>query len=269
MCPVVTGDTALARRSYQNRTKYAILLIVVSNVLRYNMVAALQISLDNLRDIPAFHALPDEQLMSLAAVMVRRQYAAGHIIFMEGDQAESLWFVASGRVKIIKQSLHGRVQGLCLMDRGKCFGSCPLFDMAKNPATAQALNDVTLFVLPEAALEHMKAHDPHLVKALLHIYSQRLEHLARVSEVLGAWTVPDRINDSLLTYADRDARDPVVELTQEKLASLSGTVREVVSRHLRLLEKAGIVRIEPRRIVILNIDALMPPCACEDQRKPA
>ncbi|MBL8131349.1 MAG: Crp/Fnr family transcriptional regulator [Anaerolineae bacterium] len=233
------------------------------------MSVSLQISPEDLREIPAFHALPDEQRMSLAVVMVRRQYSAGQIIFMEGDEAGSLWFVASGRVKIIKQSLNGRVQGLCLMDRGKCFGSCPLFDMEKNPATAQALNEVTLFVLPEAALEQMRAHDPHLVKALLHIYSQRLEHLARVSEVLGAWTVPDRINDCLLTYADRAALEPVVELTQEKLASLSGTVREVVSRHLRLLEKAGIVRVEPGRIVILNVDALLPPCACEERRKPA
>lgn len=233
------------------------------------MTVSLAVKLDELREIPAFHSLPDDQIHSLAAVTVRRHYAPGQIIFMEGEQASSLWFVFQGRVKIIKQSLNGRVQGLCLMNRGKCFGSCPLFDMEKNPATAQALDDVTLYVLPEDALQQLKARDPQLVKALLHIYSQRLEHLARVSEVLGSWTVSDRINDCLLTYANRDSQQPTVELTHEKLAALSGTVREVVTRHLSLLEDEGIVRNESGRITILNIDALLPPCAGGDQRTSA
>jgi CRP-like cAMP-binding protein len=223
------------------------------------------VKLDELQDVPAFQDLPIEQIHSLAGVMVRRHYAPGQIIFVEGEQANSLWFVSRGRVKIIKQSLNGRIQGLCLMNRGKCFGSCPLFDMGKNPATAQALDEVTLFVLPEDSLQQLKARDPHLVRALLHIYSQRLAHLARVSEVLGAWTVSDRINDCLLTYANYHSQQPIVELTHEKLAALSGTVREVVTRHLRLLEKEGVVRNEIGRIIILNTDALLPPCASEDQ----
>ncbi len=218
-----------------------------------------------LREIPAFRNLSDEQIDILASIVIRREYAPGHFIFMEGDKANSLWFVFRGRVKIIKQSLNGRVQGLCLMNRGKCFGSCPLFDMERNPATAQALDNVTLFVLPEDSVEQMKTQNTQLVKALLHIYSERLEHLARVSEVLGSWTVADRINDCILTYARHNMDNPVVELTHEKLATLSGTVREVVTRHLSQLEKEGIVRTENGRVVILNMDALLPPCTCEDR----
>lgn len=230
------------------------------------MIDMLPIKPDELREIPAFHRLPDEQAQSLAAVLVRRRFASGQIIFIEGEQASSLWFVFQGRVKIIKQSLNGRTQGLCLMNRGKCFGNCPLFEMERNPATAYALDDVTLFVLPEDSLQQLRVRDRQLVKALLHIYSQRLEHLARVSEILGSWTVPDRINDCMLTYAKRDAEQPTVDLTHEKLAALSGTVREVVTRHLSLLEKEGVVRNESRRIILLNPDALLPPCAFDDHK---
>lgn len=233
------------------------------------MINSPPIKLDEVRAIPAFHNLPDEQIRSLVPVLVRRHYAPGQIIFMEGEQASSLWFVSQGRVKIIKQSLNGRIQALCLMNPGKCFGSCPLFDMEKNPATAQALDNVTLLVLPEDALQQLRSRDPQLVKALIHIYSQRLEHLARVSEVMGSWTVSDRINDCLLSYARHDSQQPIVELTHEKLAALSGTVREVVTRHLNLLEKEGIVQNESGRIIILNPAGLMPPCACEDPKTPA
>lgn len=229
------------------------------------MSEKLPVKLNELREIRAFRDLSDDQAKSVAAVMIRQQYAPGQIIFIEGERTGFLWFVFQGRVKIIKQSLNGRIQGLCLMNRGKCFGSCPLFDMEKNPATAQALDEVTLFVLPEEALYRLRKQDPQLVRALLHIYSQRLGHLARVSEILGSWTVADRINDCLLIYANRDATTPVVELTHEKLATLSGTVREVVTRHLNLLEKEEVIRNETGRIVILKTDALLPPpCTCED-----
>lgn len=217
------------------------------------------------QSIPAFRDMPIEQLTLLASAMIRQTYAPGQIIFTEGEVSGSLWFVFEGRIKIIKQSLNGRIQGLCVMDQGKCFGSCPLFEMNKNPASAQALDQVTLFLLPEAGLQQVKVREPQLVKVLLHIYSQRLSHLAKVSEVLGTWTVPNRINDCLLTYANRTTPQPIVELTHEKLAALSGTVREVVSRHLGNLEKDGIIRSELGRIIILNLDALMPPCACEDR----
>lgn len=222
------------------------------------------VKFSELREIRAFRNLPDEQVQVLASVMVRRDYVPGQIIFLEGDQASSLWFVYSGRVKIIKLSTNGRIQGLCLMNRGKCFGSCPLFDMKRHPATAQALDDVTLFVLPNDTLEQLKTHSAQLINALLHVYSERLEHLARVSEVLGAWTVSDRINDCILTYASPSAEHLIVNLTHEKLATLSGTVREVVTRHLNLLEKEGVVRTENGHIIVLNRDALLPPCNCEN-----
>lgn len=225
----------------------------------------LPIKIDELQHIPAFKEMQASQLAHLATIMVRQTYAPGQIIFIEGEQSRSLWFVFEGRVKIIKQSLNGRIQGLCLMNRGKCFGSCPLFDMADNPATAQALDNVTLFILPKDALHQLRERDSHLVTALLHIYSQRLEHLAHVSEVLGAWTVSDRINDCLITYARQIEHEPTVELTHERLAVLSGTVREVVTRHLIDLEKEGVVRNETGRVVILKPGALLPPCCCEGQ----
>ena len=226
------------------------------------------VKLDELREIPAFQSFHIDQLERLTAVMVRQNYTPGQIIFMEGEKNKSLWFVFQGRVKIIKHSLNGRIQGLCLMDKGKCFGSCPLFDLARNPATAQALDNVTLFVLPGDAIQRLKQDDRHLVKAMLHIYSQRLEHLGHISEVLGVWTVSDRINECLLSYANRDEQQATVQLTHEKLANLSGTVREVVSRHLNHLEKEGIVRNETGHIVILNANALVPPCVCEERKPP-
>jgi CRP-like cAMP-binding protein len=220
------------------------------------------VKIDELRQMPAFCNLSDTQLEHLSILMIRRKFLPGQFIFIEGEHANSLWFVAHGRVKIMKQSQSGRVSGLCLMNRGKCFGSCPLFEMEKHPATAQALDEVTLFILTNEAFQNAKQNDPQLVKALLYIYSQRLEHLTAVSEMLGTWTVAERINDNLLLYAIEENGQFVVHLTHEKLAELAGTVREVVTRHLSQLEKADIIQATTKHIVLLQPTKLTTSSPC-------
>ncbi len=222
-----------------------------------------QVTLEMLQRLSVFHDIPQENLTHLASAMVRRTYAAGEIIFIEGEPSIGVWFIAEGRVRIIKHSLSGRVQTLCLANAGRCFGSCPLFNNDTNPASAQALDNVTLLVLPHHELNNLIHTDSHLAAALLKIYSQRFAHLARLSEGLGTWTVANRINDCLITYADWEAVPPVVLLTHERLAALAGTVREVVTRHLSQLEKKGSIRQEPGRIILLDTDALHGHCPPE------
>ena len=223
-----------------------------------------QVKTEELQKIAVVKNISGTALEQLASVMLRHTYTANQIIFLEGEPALGLWFLLEGRIKIIKQSMHGRIQGLCLMQPGKCFGSCPLFGMDYNPATAQAIDDVTLLILPRDVLENLIQCDPQLASALLQVFSQRLSHLVRLSERLGIWTVSDRINDCLVTYADAHGSDIVVSLTHEKLADLAGTVREVATRHLVRLEHEGIIRIEPGHITVLNLDVLRCPDLCKD-----
>ena len=227
--------------------------------------------LEELRNIPSLQHITQERLQRLASVMVRRQYSQGEIIFLEGDPGAGIWFIVKGRVRIIKQSLQGRTQALCLASAGKCFGGCPLFDGDTNPATAQAVDDVTVLVLPRDQLQHLVYEDPPLVSALFQVFSSRFAHLARLSEGLGAWTVTTRINDCLLVYADWSEARPSLAVTHERLATLAGTVREVVTRHLSRLEREGVLQQEAGRIVLLKPEALHTHCLAggSDHQTPA
>lgn len=218
-----------------------------------------QVKVEELQKITAFKNISYASLERLAAVMLRQSYTANQLIFLEGEPAIGLWFLLGGRVKIIKQSVHGRIQGLCLMQPGKCFGSCPMFGIDSNPASAQAVDDVTILILPRDAFQNLTQYNPQLALVMLRIFSQRLSHLVRLSERLGTWTVSDRINDCLITYADCHESNMVVSLTHEKLADLAGTVREVVTRHLVHLEQDGIIRAEPGQITLLDLNALRCP----------
>ncbi|HLA42110.1 MAG TPA: helix-turn-helix domain-containing protein, partial [Aggregatilineales bacterium] len=110
------------------------------------------------------------------------------------------------------------------------------------------------------ALQEVMQKDPVFVQTLWQIYAQRLEHLAKLGEGLGAWKVAARINDCLIAYATPAEPHPIVELTHEKLADLAGTVREVVSRHLLELESDGIIHLETGCITLLDLDSLKSAC---------
>lgn len=226
------------------------------------------IKVADLRTITAFSNLKDNKLELLANSMIRRCYTAGQFIFWEGDESVGLWFILKGKVKIIKQSEAGRLQGLCLINRGKCFGSCPLFDTETNPANAQALDEVTLAILPRASLQRVIYQDSAIAACLLEVYNNRMTLLAQLGEALGTWPVGVRINDCLITHAQEKAPHPVVELTHEELASLVGTARETVTRHLGELEATDIIRIAPGSITLLDLDALKTSCITHGTRNP-
>lgn len=213
-------------------------------------------SLEELQSIAALHHLSEECQSHLAEVMVRRTFAPGELIFIEGEQTIGIWFVLYGQVRILKYSASGRTQALCIAHRGKCFGTCPLFSGENNPASAQALDEVTLLILPEEKARRLMLENPCLVKTLLHLYSERLGQLARLSECLAMWTVAQRLNDCLLHYATPDTPYPVVTLTHEKLAELAGTVREVASRHLEKLAHTGAVELHNGHIYLVHPDEL-------------
>ena len=191
------------------------------------------VKLEDLQTITSFSNLTDNQLELLASSMIRKNYNPGQFIFWEGDETIGLWFILKGKVKIIKQSDAGRLQGLCIINRGKCFGSCPLFDTETNPANAQALDEVILAILPRDALQRVIYQDSTIATCLLGIYNKRMTLLAQLGEALGTWPVGLRINDCLITHAQEKAPHYIVELTHEELATLVGTARETVTRHRR------------------------------------
>ena len=218
------------------------------------------VTLADVEQIPAFRQFTESQLALLASLLVRRHHASGELIFLEGDTTKGLWFVLEGRVRIIKMSEGGRVQALCVMNPGKCFGGCPLFSMERNPANAQALDDVVLLVLSHAETEYLRDQNPELLHVLLQIYSERLGLLAHLSERLGTWSVNARVNDMLLTYAEQDDQKLIVRFTHEKLAHLAGTVREVVTRHLTQLESHNVINQDQGVVEILDRDELQSAC---------
>ena len=59
-----------------------------------------------------------------------------------------------------------------------------------------------------------------------------------------------------MEYAGESGADPAPKLTQQDMAAMAGTAREVVGRSLKSLEDDGIIRLDRNRVVITDKEAL-------------
>lgn len=208
-----------------------------------------------LREHPYFRHLPAERLASLAAAGQRSHYAAGEVLFVEGEPSAGMWVIESGRVKVYKMHLEGREHILHLLGPGDSFNDVCAFDGGPNPASAAALTDLVAWVLPGDHLAEAVSCDVTLAHAVLMGLSARVRGLVRQIEDLALYSVQARLARFLLLRAENPAFRGE-GITRAAIAAHLATTPESVSRTLRTLEEAGAIRFDRHRIVIADEELL-------------
>ncbi|MCS7282386.1 MAG: Crp/Fnr family transcriptional regulator [Anaerolineae bacterium] len=213
--------------------------------------------------IPLFSSLPERVLRRLAEVALRREYAPGAMVILEGEPCQYVYFVAEGEVRAIRTSPDGREQVLAQLGPGGALNVVPPFLPRKvNHATVQALTPVVLYAVPAADFLRLVEEFPELARVLLEEFARRLDRLSRLVEDLSLRTVRARLARFLLEHAEGEkgaeagATTVVRRWTQEEIAAQIGTVREVVARTLRAFAEAGLLKIEGHRILLLDREGL-------------
>ena len=209
--------------------------------------------LAQIRAVSFAAGLPEGALVALAAIAAPMQRVTGTLLQLEGDQAEVMYMVVRGRVKIARVSAGGREQVLNVIPPGGHFNTVPIFDGGRCPANAEALTDVLLLALPRDALLAVVERHPALALALLKEFTGRVRHLVNLVDELALHTVQGRLAGLLLEQATAAERgQPAPALTQAEMAAHVGTVREMIGRALKTFEALGLLRLDPGVITLLD-----------------
>lgn len=208
-------------------------------------------------DIPYFAGLAQRELDQVRGLVHAKTLEKGEIVFLEGEPCRGVYFVRSGRIKIYKTSAEGREQVLRIMKRGDSFNEVPVFDRGVNPASAEAVeHSVVLYVRAEDMSGIVRAY-PAVADNVLRHFAGMLRHLTGLVEDLSFRHVTSRLAKALLHQVATPSAGTLREggqprVTQQELAAMVGTAREVVGRSLRAMESRGALRIEGHRIVIVD-----------------
>jgi CRP/FNR family transcriptional regulator len=207
-----------------------------------------------LTNVPLFKGLPADQLGRIAGIAVAREYRRGETVFSDLDEANGFYVPMRGRIKIFKLSSEGKEQVLHIMGFQEPFGEAAVFSGGRFPAHAQALEESLLIFFPASAFIDLTRRDPTLAMNMLALLSRRLKEFAGLVEQLSLKEVPGRLASYLIYVSDRAEGATLIELDIPKtlLANVLGTIPETVSRVLGKMASDGIIKVEGRRIRLLE-----------------
>ena len=215
------------------------------------------IDVEMLGQIPMFAPLSPEDLAHVAAMTVERRYDRGDLILLEGDLGGALHYVRRGLVKVFKTSAGGKEQVLRLIAAGHTFNDVPALDGGPNPASAAAMEQSIVYVIQRAELRKLIMTRPEVAEAVVQTLASALRHLVALVEDLSLRHVAARVAKILLEQeASTQEGQQVYHLTQQDMAALAGTAREVVGRALKELEAAGAIEMRQGRAVVLSRERL-------------
>lgn len=205
-----------------------------------------------------FNGLPAEDLEELASIAVDQKVVKGRTLFHEGSDASGFFGISEGRIKIYKLSLEGKEQILHIFGEGEIFGEVPVFAGGRFPAHAETLEASRLLFFPKEAFKGLVMRKPSLSMNMLAILCKRLRYFTHLVEDLSLKEVPGRLAAYLLYLSDHNQSSPSFDLdiTKGQLASLLGTIPETLSRILGRMSQQELIRVEGRRIQLLNREAL-------------
>ncbi len=219
-------------------------------------------SLKTLKRSLLFSGLGEEELKEIRAIASPVQVGKGEILFSDCEEADGLYVVLSGKVKLYKVSPEGKEQILDVISAPEAFGEASLFLKGSHPFYAETLGDSQLLFFPKRNFLRLIKKDPRLGANITVALAQHVKRYAALIEDLSLKEVPSRIAKYLLDLLTRQwkegrgAAEIELHLNRSQLASRLGTIRETVSKTLAKMKAHGMIDIKKSRIRILNREAL-------------
>jgi CRP/FNR family transcriptional regulator len=209
-----------------------------------------------------FRRLPLAELEVLARRCRPRVLKRGEHAFEAGDACPGLLVIAEGAIEMRQVSPRGREQVLHAEGAGATLGEAPLFDGGGYVASAVAIEPTRLLLVPRDVVLALCRRQPDVALSMLEAMARRVRRFAALVEDLAFRQVTERLARHIeaavaaagLSCAPGAMLD--LGLTQEQLAARLGTVRELVSRAFRQLERSGALKRTRSRVAIRDPERL-------------
>jgi CRP/FNR family cyclic AMP-dependent transcriptional regulator len=173
------------------------------------------------------------------------EFSEGRAIFVQGDPADSVWYLQHGKVKLTVTSQQGKEVIVTVLGDNEFFGEGCLAGQLLRISTATAVSDCTLFRIDKALMVRT-LHEQHGISELFmtHLLTRNirfegdlLDQLFNSSEKRLARIL------LLLAHFGKESRSETVHsgINQEHLAQMVGTTRSRVSHFMNKFRSLGFI----------------------------
>ena len=203
-----------------------------------------------------FSGLSPDELESIKKfIAFEKTIEKGETLLSEGEQSDYMYFIISGAVKVFKRSVNGKEQILNVAYNGESLNDVSTFNGGMSATDMLAMTPVHLYAVRKKDMHTLVTQYPKVALNAAAVLASKVRRDSSLVEVLSFDQVISRLARFLLKQAAAGAHTLPL-FTQQDLASMEGTSRVVVNRSLRVMEEKGAIRLQRRRIVITDEEAL-------------
>jgi CRP/FNR family transcriptional regulator, cyclic AMP receptor protein len=184
-------------------------------------------------------------LSGLALGKTIAEYGADRCIFQQGQNADSIYYLRQGKVKLLVISAQGKEAIVATLSAGEFLGEGCLANQPLRMATAKTVTECNLFRIEKSLMLSM-LHEKHEISELFvaHLLSRNIRYEADLVDQL--------FNSSekrlarillLLAHFGKESRSELVlpRVSQDNLAQMIGTTRSRVSHFMNKFRKLGFI----------------------------
>lgn len=201
---------------------------------------------EELARIDFFRGISAESLASLAQICVPKRARKRQILFLEGQEAHSMYLLVQGAVQLYRDTSDGREVVIKTIQPGETFAEAILFEHDRFPVSAVTLEPSFLLLLPRrqvsCLLDNAKFRD-----AFVAMLMQKLRTLSDRIVYLTSQDVEGRFRVFLeSSYGRRESY--TLPISKKDIAAEIGTNPETLSRLLARLRREGVLETRGRAL---------------------
>jgi CRP-like cAMP-binding protein len=211
---------------------------------------------------PFGKAVGDEVCQEILKQIDRQHWPEGSMIFQEGDDAQGMYFVAKGMVKLARISSDGRESILTFVEPPNMFAEAAIF-IGKYPVTAIAIADTELLFLHKQKVMELVAKHESFLRFMFGAMARWLQRLVNKIDQLTLSDGTARVARYLLSELEREKPQLDYKITRVILPSKKGDLATLLnmnqpslSRIFRRLQDDNLIKVEGRTIYLYDLDAL-------------
>jgi len=185
-----------------------------------------------------------------------RTVRAGDVVATAEELGTKLFILMNGRAQLVCHNKEGRRMTISRLGPGSIFGDGSMLNQ-DNPTDvfAEALDDCSIWMLPETHARTMTERYPIIGWGMLQTFGRRLRQVEDRLEEVAYKKLPQRLARLLLDLSNGDDKT-AIRTSHQSLADMLGTYRETVSTILRGFKAEGMVELGYRRIYVVDPAAL-------------
>jgi len=204
-------------------------------------------------------SLESSAVMTFTKVRKEIRCKKGQQFIMEGAPVSGLFFILSGKVKVLRTGINGREQIVRFAKPGEIIGHRGYGTEEYYPIGAVALEDTVLCYFSKESLQEVLRKDASLTYNMMLFYANELNKSEAKVKSLSQMTVREKVIDTLLYISRKFGfKNGFIDLplSRKEYADCAGTTEEQVIRVFSALKKEGLIIAKGKKIGIPKVHLL-------------